>query len=171
MRSMNEDFLTTEKREFTMKTNRKIIALCVLALLPATALASASSTNSGVIKFNRPKVETLQFDITQDDQTFAKHNMALSLKKGGQSSSFSESNHSGYLLKVSPIAGTDTFLVKLTITEPKSSSMIVMTPGKPTKKPKLETSVATRTIAWGPQTVHLKNRIGDTVYHTTITIS
>lgn len=154
-----------------MKTHRKIISLCMLALLPATAWASASSTNSDVIKFNRPKVETLQFDIAQDNHTFAKHNMAISLKKGGQSSSFSESNHSGYLLDVVPVAGTDTFLVKLTITEPNSSSIIVLTPGKPTKKPKIETSVATRTITWGPQTVHLKNRIGDTVYNTTITIS
>lgn len=155
-----------------MKTNRKIISLCIFALLPATAWASASSTNSDVIKFNRPKVETLQFDIAQDNQTFAKHNMAISLKKGGQSSSFSESNHSGYLLNVSPVAGTDTFLVKLTITEPVSTNnMIAIEKGKPAKKPKLETSVATRTIAWGPQTVHLKNRIGDTVYHTTITIS
>lgn len=153
-----------------MKTNRKIIALCVLALLPASAWAATSSTNTDVHTWKAPVVETLHYVITQDGQVFAKHNMAISLKKGGQSSSFSESNHSGYLLKVSP-AGTDTFLVKLTITEPKSSSMIVLTPGKPTKKPKLETSVATRTIAWRQPTVHLENRIGDTMYHTTITLS
>lgn len=154
-----------------MKTNRKIIALCVLTLLPASAWAATSFTHADVHTWKAPVVETLHYVITQDGQVFAKHNMVISLKKGGQSSSFSESNHSGYLLKVSP-AGTDTFLVKLTITEPVSTNnMIAIEKGKPAKKPNLETSVATRTIAWGPQTVHLKNRIGDTVYNTTITIS